>query len=181
MSQENTKDSNNTKEKVIQSTLQIIIEDGYKSITWRKISQKSNLSPGTLTYYFKDIDDIVILAFNTLIEKEIINLINIVNKSNNITDFCNNITELISSEYSKKNYLLLNVELSCLALRNESYKKLYQIWMKKTQMAYSVFLTENKSKQLDALIEGLTLHSTMSEVPYSKSEIFAAIQLIINK
>ena len=53
--------------------------------------------------------------------------------------------------------------------------------MKKTQMAYSVFLTENKSKQLDALIEGLTLHSTMSEVPYSKSEIFAAIQLIINK
>ena len=67
MSQENTKDSNNTKEKVIQSTLQIIIEDGYKSITWRKISQKSNLSPGTLTYYFKDIDDIVILAFNTLI------------------------------------------------------------------------------------------------------------------
>jgi len=63
-----------TKTRIIEVTKQLFSEIGCEKVTMRDIAEKSNISLGNLTYYFRRKEDIFAAAFEDLLLREYISL-----------------------------------------------------------------------------------------------------------
>lgn len=53
-----------TTEKIMESTFKVLLEKGLNNTSVSDISKQSNLSPGTIYYYFDDKDEIILAVLN---------------------------------------------------------------------------------------------------------------------
>lgn len=58
-----------TKDKIIQGSLQLFNELGFSNVSQRKIAEHLHISPGNLTYHFKKRDDIIQALYFKFIEQ----------------------------------------------------------------------------------------------------------------
>ncbi len=53
-----------TTEKIMESTFKVLLKKGLNNTSISDISKESNLSPGTIYYYFNDKDEIILAVLN---------------------------------------------------------------------------------------------------------------------
>lgn len=64
--------------------------------------------------------------------------------------------------------LVLAHELYTLAARRPEYRELTQAWMRRSRLLLEQHFDPVTARQLDALIEGLTLHRSLDGEPHSR-------------
>jgi DNA-binding transcriptional regulator YbjK len=72
--------------------------------------------------------------------------------------------------------LVLTVELYAAAARNPALKTVTQAWMRRSRAALESHFDATTARELDALIEGLVLHSALSTDPMNAGEIRHAVE-----
>jgi DNA-binding transcriptional regulator YbjK len=75
--------------------------------------------------------------------------------------------------------LVLSVELYVAAARNPALRAVTQAWMRRSRQALERHFDATTARELDALIEGLVLHSALSTDPMTPPQIRHAVERLL--
>lgn len=132
-----------TKDKILQTALQLYNENGYGTITTRHIAASMGISVGNLHYHFKYSDDIVIALFGQLVDAfdELINIL----KSSASQDV--NITVIFDRSFQiMYQYRFVFMSFTEIAQRIPVIKKQYKAINHKRQVEFKSVFKNYQSK-----------------------------------
>lgn len=168
--------------RIIEAAQDVIINGGVAGATARKISSKAAISPGTLTYHFQTVDEILEAAFTGLAEQVSLDFRLHLESATNASEAIEAVLDLIFGEIvAAPRNMLMSVELYAYASRNPKIREISRHWLRKSRAALDLHFNHNLSITLDALIEGFTLHQYLSEETLSRDELRIVLEKLTSK
>lgn len=115
--------TNDTKSLILDAALELYNEQGFSLTSLRDIAKKMNISPGNLTYHFKNTEDIILILIDQFLEKVTLLIEDLKSSSLDTVDILRDyIYHLFSCFYDYK-FLFINfVDIS------KKYSKLKNIY-----------------------------------------------------
>ncbi|MFB6895698.1 TetR/AcrR family transcriptional regulator [Streptomyces hydrogenans] len=167
------------RERILAATLDHIATEGVAGVSHRKIATRAGVPLGSMTYHFTGIDDLLREAFTRFADHI-------------VTVFAQHLSGVESPEQVRKALvdlihtisdgpqrdLVLAQELYTLAARRPEYRALTQTWMAHSRHILEQHFDAATARQLDALIEGLTLHRALDPAPHDRTLTTEAIRRI---
>jgi DNA-binding transcriptional regulator YbjK len=154
------------RERILAAALDLIAEEGVAGVSHRKIAARAQVPLGSMTYHFTGIDDLLLEAFTgyadhvvTLFEHHLSGATTADEAREAVTDLIHTLSE------GTRRDLILTQELYTLAARHEPYRDLCARWMRRSRALLEQHFDAATARQLDALIEGLTLHRALDDTP----------------
>jgi len=166
--------------RILQATLDMLVEHGISHITHRKIAQAAEVSLGSMTYYFSGIDSLIREAFEqfTLQMSEQFRLS--LEQANNRDKACEAIADMICGGTLTTPYnMQVMYQLYACANCHPQLKQIMQQWMTRSQQSLSLFFDPLTARGLDAFIEGMTLHCVTDEQPLKRSQVLVMIKRLV--
>lgn len=171
--------TNNIKTDILEATLTVIINEGVRGATYRRIAEQARLSPGTLTYHFPQSDALLTGAFSHMVDTISRAFRERMYEAKDRESACEAVVDLICGDiWASKRHLLLSFELYALAARKEVFRQLLQQWMSRSRESLHLWFSMDTACSLDALIEGFTIHNLLNDVPMSRAAILRAVEKI---
>ncbi|GGY95519.1 TetR/AcrR family transcriptional regulator [Streptomyces poonensis] len=167
------------RERIIDATLDLIAEEGVAGVSHRKIAQRAGVPLGSMTYHFAGIDEVLHEAFRRFTDHIVAvfgaHLAGAADRDAAVTA----VTDLVHtlSEGSQRD-LVLTQELYTLAARRPAYRELTHAWMRRSRDHLEEHFDPDTARQLDALIEGLTLHRALAREPHDRALTLQAVTRI---
>ncbi|KAF3465632.1 TetR family transcriptional regulator [Streptomyces sp. Tu 3180] len=154
------------RERILAATLDLIAEEGVAGVSHRKIATRAKVPLGSMTYHFTGIDDLLREAFTgyadhivAVFEDHLGGVTTADRAREAVTDLIHTLSE------GPRRDLILAQELYTLAARHEPYRQLCRRWMRRSRDLLEQHFAPSTARQLDALIEGLTLHRALEDAP----------------
>ncbi|QNE74091.1 TetR family transcriptional regulator [Streptomyces finlayi] len=158
------------RERIITATLDLIADDGVAGVSHRKIATRAGVPLGSMTYHFSGIEELLREAFTGFAQHvEVVFALHL--GGADTTDQAREaVTDLIHtlSEGPRRD-LVLAQELYTLAARHVEYRSLTQAWMRRSRQLLEQHFDADTARQLDALIEGMTLHRALDDAPHDRA------------
>ena len=166
-----------TRQQAIDAAFHVIAESGVQGATYRKIAAQARLSPGTLTYHFPSIDDLLLAAFRQFADTISQGFHARMQAADGPEQACEAVVDLICGEvWPTTAHLLLSFELYAMAARNHAYRTVMHQWMAQSQAALQLCFDAETARMMDALIEGLTIHQVLGAKPFPRAQILRTVQ-----
>lgn len=154
------------KDRIIDATLQMIAEHGAANTTHRLIAEAVDVSPGSLTYYFTSLEDLIEQAFSRHADRLSVLYEHHFERVGSRADLVQAITTLIHGNLgSSEADSIITFELYLAALRNPQLRSITQSWMAASQAVLERFMDRTTAQGVDALIEGLIVHTILATDP----------------
>ncbi|MDA1587356.1 TetR/AcrR family transcriptional regulator [Acinetobacter ursingii] len=170
------------KEVIVDAALETIVQEGVRGATARRIAEQANLSPGTITYHFESIDEILSAAFKRMIKQITEAFTARLQEATDDQSAREAVVDLICGDvWATPRHMLLSFELYAFASRKPEYRKVMEEWMERCQQALQLHFEPKTARALDAVIEGCTIHKTLNSEPVDRQEIMDLITLITRK
>ncbi|MFF7854917.1 TetR family transcriptional regulator [Streptomyces sp. NPDC007904] len=152
--------------RILAATLDLIAEEGVAGVSHRKIATRAKVPLGSMTYHFTGIDDLLCEAFTGYADHIVSVFEDHLSRATTADEAREAVTDLIHtlSEGPRRD-LILAQELYTLAARHDAYRELCRRWMRRSRDLLEHHFDASTSRQLDALIEGLTLHRALDDTP----------------
>lgn len=167
------------RERILAATLDHIAAEGVAGVSHRKIATRAGVPLGSMTYHFTGIDDLLREAF-TRFADHIVTVfaqhLNGVESPEQVRKALVNLIHTLSDGPQRD--LVLAQELYTLAARRPEYRALTQTWMAHSRHILEQHFDPATARQLDALIEGLTLHRALDPAPHDRALTIEAIRRI---
>ena len=165
-----------TREQAIHAAYQVILEAGVMGATYRKIAAQAQLSPGTLTYHFPTIDELLLAAFHQFADRFSESFTQRLQEAASHAQACDAIVDLICGDiWPTPEHLLVSFELYAMASRQPAYRAVLQHWQQQTGDALRLCFDDVTARLLDATVEGLTIHRVLGQNPLQRDTIAAHI------
>ncbi|MEU0693000.1 TetR/AcrR family transcriptional regulator [Streptomyces niveus] len=167
------------RERILAATLDLIADEGVAGVSHRKIAARARVPLGSMTYHFSGIDELLREAFR-LFTDHIVELFDTHLSAPADRDQARAaVADLIHtlSDGSRRD-LVLTQELYTLAARQPSYRELTHAWMARSRIHLEKHFDPDTARQLDALIEGLTLHRALAQEPHDRALTLEAVTRI---
>ncbi|MGW3724715.1 TetR/AcrR family transcriptional regulator [Streptomyces sp. NPDC000851] len=167
------------RERILAATLDLITEEGVVGVSHRKIATRAQVPLGSMTYHFTGIDDLLRQAFTRFADHIVAVFEHHLSRADNPEQAREAVTDLIHtlSEGPRRD-LVLTHELYTLAARRPEYRQLTQEWMHRSRHLLEQHFDADTARQLDALIEGLTLHRALADSPHDRTLTRRAVDRI---
>ncbi|MFF6980862.1 TetR/AcrR family transcriptional regulator [Streptomyces sp. NPDC008343] len=167
------------RERIIAATLDLIAEEGIARVSHRKIAVRAGVPLGSMTYHFSGMDDLLREAFSRFTDHIVAVFDAHLSAPVNPDQARQAVADLVHmlSEGSGRD-LVLTQELYTLAARQSAYRELTHEWMRRSRVHLEKHFDPDTARQLDALIEGLTLHRALSRQPHDRALTVEAIARI---
>ncbi len=133
-----------------------------------------------MTYHFPTRDEMLLSAFQLLADEQHRRFDAILADLHEGEDPRDRIVELIvtlGAGYGRD--MVLSAELYALAVRDARYRELIQAWMHKSRRSIERHFPADLAATIDALQEGLVLHSHISAEPFDAERIRRAVYSLI--
>jgi DNA-binding transcriptional regulator YbjK len=133
-----------------------------------------------MTYHFPSRDDMLLAAFGRLAEQMQERFDQIMAEPLKGEDPRERVVQLIATHgagYGRD--MVLSAELYALAVRDERYRVLTQSWMEHSRMSLRRHFSADEAPVIDALHEGLVLHSHISTEPFDVDRVRNAVYRLI--
>lgn len=158
------------RERILAATLDLIAEEGVAGVSHRKIAVRANVPLGSMTYHFDGIDDLLREAFTGFAGHIVTVFDTHLGRAAGPDEAREAVTDLIHalSEGPRRD-LVLTQELYTLAARRPEYRRITQDWMRRSRALLEQHFDADTARQLDALIEGLTLHRALDPAPHDRA------------
>ncbi|MFE7331741.1 TetR/AcrR family transcriptional regulator [Streptomyces sp. NPDC057565] len=129
--------------------------------------------------HFTGIDDLLREAFTLFADHIVMVFEHHLNRATNADQAREAVTDLVHalSEGPQRD-LILTQELYTLAARRPEYRELTQAWMSRSRHLLERHFDPGTARQLDALIEGLTLHRALDTAPHDRQLTIEAVRRI---
>ncbi|MGY0055669.1 TetR/AcrR family transcriptional regulator [Streptomyces sp. LZ34] len=155
--------------RILAATLDLIADEGVAGVSHRKIATRAEVPLGSMTYHFTGIDDLLREAFTlfadhiaTVFEQHLGRADGPEQAREAVTDLIHTLSE------GPRRDLILTQELYTLAARRPEYRELTQAWLRRSRHLLERHFAPDTARQLDALIEGLTLHRALDLRPHGR-------------
>ncbi|MHC3450889.1 TetR/AcrR family transcriptional regulator [Streptomyces prasinus] len=167
------------RERIIAATLDLIAEEGLAAVSHRKIARRAGVPLGSMTYHFDGMDELLREAFGEFTGEAVAVFDAYLAAPAGREEAVEAVADLVHalSEGSRRD-LVLTQELYALAARRPAYRELTHEWMRRSRVHLEKYFDPDTARQLDALIEGLTLHRALSREPHDRALTLDAITRI---
>ena len=160
--------------------LDLIARDGSAGATYRSVAEAADVPMGSMTYHFPTRDDMLLAAFGRLAEQMQERFDQIMAEPLEGEDPRERVVQLIATHgagYGRD--MVLSAELYALAVRDERYRVLIQSWMERSRASLRRHFSVEVAPVIDALHEGLVLHSHISTEPFDVDRVRSAVYRLI--
>lgn len=167
------------RERIVAATLDLIAEQGVVGVSHRKVAARAGVPLGSMTYHFSGLDDVLMEAFRRFTDDIVALFDSHLAAPADRDEARTAVTDLIHalSEGSARD-LVLTQELYTLAARRPAYRALTHEWMARSRSHLERHFDPDTARQLDALIEGLTLHRALAKEPHDRALTLEAVTRI---
>ncbi|MET7271330.1 TetR family transcriptional regulator [Streptomyces flaveolus] len=164
------------RERILDATLDLIAEEGLAQVSHRKIAARAGVPLGSMTYHFSGMDQVLREAFGRFTDHIVAVFDAHLAAPADRDQARRAVTDLVHalSEGSPRD-LVLTQELYTLAARRPVYRELTQEWMRRSRTHLEKHFDPDTARQLDALIEGLTLHRALAREPHDRALTLEAV------
>ncbi|XXX74580.1 TetR family transcriptional regulator [Sorangium sp. So ce134] len=164
------------RDRLVATALDVIAEQGVAGASHRTIARAADVPLGSTTYHFASIDDLLAAAFSlhaeTVASRFEAQMRAACGREAAVELLVEHLTaDLLGSPRD----LVLSVELYVAAARRPALRAVTQAWMLRSRRALELHFDPVTARELDALIEGLVLHSALSTDPMTAEQIRHAI------
>ncbi|GIF03823.1 TetR/AcrR family transcriptional regulator [Actinoplanes siamensis] len=165
------------RDRLIDAALHVIAERGVAGTTHREIARVADVPLGSMTYHFSSLDEVLAEAFtrHAAAAAEVFD-----ERLGAATDRDSAIEAVITlirdDLIGSPNDLVMAVELYVAAARKPALRAVTQGWMQRSRDALERHFDPTTARELDALIEGLVLHSVLSTDPMTPDQIRHAVE-----
>jgi len=159
------------KSRIIDATIDVIAEVGVAGTTHRRIAAAADVPLGSLTYHFTGLDDLLEQAFARHAERMSPAYEAHFEGVRTQDDLIDAVTALINGGAGADNRdWTIAYELYLAALRNPALRTVTDSWMRRSRAVLERFVDPVTARGIDALIEGLVMHMTLSTAPFSRAD-----------
>lgn len=160
------------RDRIIEAALVTIAKLGVADTSHRRIAEAAGVPLGSLTYYFKGLDDIIGAAFARLAEQVSGRFAEVLRKARDKQEARTAIVIYLSEVSERKhNEMVLSYELYAYASRRPALKPIMLGWMASSRSALELHFTPAQARVLDAMIEGITIHNATSPNLIAREEV----------
>ncbi|MEQ4721011.1 TetR family transcriptional regulator [Nonomuraea sp. B19D2] len=164
------------RDRLIDAALTVIAERGVAGTTHREIARAADVPLGSMTYHFTSLDEVLTEAFTRHADSVARVFDERLSAAQDRDAAVEAVITLVSDDVlGSQRDLVLTVELYVAAARNPALRAVTQAWMARSRQALERHFDATTARELDALIEGLTLHSALSADPMTPEQIRHAI------
>ncbi|MFJ7272778.1 TetR/AcrR family transcriptional regulator [Streptomyces sp. NPDC099050] len=167
------------RERILAATLDHIADEGVAGVSHRKIAARAGVPLGSMTYHFKGIDELLREAFARFAGHVVAVFERHLDAVDGPEQAREAVTGLIHAlSDGPRRDLVLTHELYTLAARRPEYRELTRGWMIRSRQLLEKHFDPVTARQLDALIEGLTLHRALDTTPHDRNLTSEAVKRI---
>lgn len=168
-----------TKQRILQSTLQIIAAHGFRSVTHRSVAHKAGVSLSATNYHFGNIDQMLYEAMAHYVTESIDRYSSAFENIQGEEQLIQAVM-LIITEVPRDNLdVTILYELYAQASRDPRYRTLVQRWQETTMTLLSSHCSQEELEHLAAVWEGLIFLRKIADYPIPPERIRKTIQSII--
>ncbi|MFF4522671.1 TetR/AcrR family transcriptional regulator [Streptomyces bluensis] len=165
--------------RILDAALDLIAEEGIGHLSHRKIAARAGVPLGSMTYHFSGMDDVLRAAFGRFTDHIVTVFDAHLSAPADPGQARQAVADLVHAlSKGDARDLVLAQELYTLAARRPDYRELTHEWMRRSRVHLEKHFDPDTARQLDALIEGLTLHHALSCQPHDRALTLEAITRI---
>ncbi|WP_438024009.1 TetR/AcrR family transcriptional regulator [Sorangium sp. So ce233] len=165
------------RERLVATALDVIAEQGVAGASHRSIARAADVPLGSTTYHFASIDELLAAAFTRHAETVAASFEDRMRAARDREAAVDCLVEHLASDLlGSARDLVLSVELYVAAARRPALRAVTQAWMLRSRRALELHFDPVTARELDALVEGLVLHSALSTDPMTAEQIRHAIR-----
>jgi DNA-binding transcriptional regulator YbjK len=165
------------RDRLIDAALTVIAERGVTGTSHREIARAADVPLGSMTYHFASLEEILFEAFTRHADAAAAVFDQRLAAATDRDEAIEAVITAVSGYVvGSPRDLVLTLELYAAAARNPALRAVTQAWMERSRRALELHFDATTAREIDALIEGLTLHSTLSTHPMDAQQIRHAIE-----
>jgi DNA-binding transcriptional regulator YbjK len=151
------------KARIVDAAVDVIAEHGVAGTTHRRIAAAADVPLGSLTYHFTGLDDLLAQAFRRHAERMSRAYEAHFEGVRTREQFVAAVTDLIHglADDDPRDWAVA-YELYLAALRDPALRSVTESWMRSSRAVLERFVDSATARGVDALIEGLVMHKTLS-------------------
>jgi DNA-binding transcriptional regulator YbjK len=163
-------------ERILEATLDVIAEHGVAGTSHRRVAAAADVPLGSMTYHFAGLHELLLLAFTHLAQTSADEFDARMAAIEPGSDAREEIVDaLVADLAGNARSAVLTYELYALAARDPVFRVVTEAWMDRTRASLQRHFDLDTARVLDALIEGLVIHATLSTEPTPPDVIRAAL------
>ncbi len=164
------------RDRLVEAALAVIAERGAAGTTHREIARAADVPLGSMTYHFTSLQEILVEAFTRHADSVADVFDERLGAARDRDEAIEAVIALVSDDLlGSRHDLVLTVELYAAAVRDPALRTVTQAWMARSRRALERHFDAATARELDALIEGLVLHSALSTDPMTPEQIRHAV------
>jgi DNA-binding transcriptional regulator YbjK len=160
------------KNRIVAAAIAVIAEHGVAGTTHRMIAAAADVPLGSLTYHFTSLEDLRAQAFARYAERMSGIYAAHFAAVRTHEQFVDAVTDLIHGDAGASSHdWAIAYELYLAALRDPGLRTVTETWMRTSRAVLERFVDPITARGVDALIEGLVMHKTLSTSPLAREQI----------
>ena len=168
------------RDRIVDACLDVIATSGVAGVSHRTVAQAAGVPLGSMTYYFAGIDELLEEAFTRFATSVSDRFAARMAAAHDRESAREGVVAIIRGDvFSSTRELVLTHELYTLAAREPRYRELTAAWMARSRAALERHFDPESARLLDALIEGLTIHSALDSRPHDPDEAERAVSRVL--
>ena len=167
------------RDRIIDACLELIAETGVAGTSHRKVAARANVPLGSMTYHFTGMDELLRAAFTRFSDGVVAVFETRLAAAGTVEEARAAVVGIIDDDLlASPHELVLTHELYALAARNPEYRQITHRWMRRSRAALQRHFSPDTAAQLDALIEGLSIHRALDTEPRDPRQTVDAVARI---
>jgi TetR/AcrR family transcriptional regulator, regulator of biofilm formation and stress response len=160
------------KDRIVDAAIEVIAEHGVAGTTHRLIAAAADVPLGSLTYHFASLEDLRAQAFQRHAERMSVSYAAQFDGVQTREQFVEAVTDLIHGDVGADAHdWSIAYELYLAALRDPALRTVTETWMRTSRAVLERFVDPTTARGVDALVEGLVMHKTLSTSPLPRPQI----------
>lgn len=163
--------------RIIDAALELIAAEGVAGTSHRKVAARADVPLGSMTYHFANMEELVREAFSQFTRTIIARFERRLAAARGWQEAIDAVADIVHEDvFATREDLVLTHELYALAAREPVYRDLTGEWMRRSQEALKRHFDSATAREIDALIEGLTIHRSLGARAHDRSLSLDAVR-----
>jgi DNA-binding transcriptional regulator YbjK len=168
------------KSRIIEAAIEVVADHGVAGTTSRRIAAAADVPLGSLTYHFDGLEDLLAQAFRRHAERMSPPYEAHFAAVRDRDSFIDAVTDLIHGDAgADQRDWAVAYELYLAALRNPALRSVTESWMRRSRAVLERFVDPLTARGVDAMIEGLVMHMTLSTATFSRADTRAIVARLV--
>lgn len=165
--------------RITTAALELIAAEGVAGASHRKIAARADVPLGSMTYHFANMDELLREAFGQFASSVAARFERRLTAARDFDEAVEAVVDIIHEDvFATREDLVLTQEFYALTARRPDFGDVLDEWMRNSRRALQRHFTPDAARQIDALIEGLTLHHALSSHGYDRALTLDAIRKV---